>query len=109
MSTITESVVNGRVTQGLRHMIDETERALRNAADSGDAKVEALRLKFEARLLRLRMDLDDLEDRAALEARRAGRAVNRAVHTHPYQSMGAAAALGLVGGLLIGLSIGRPR
>ncbi|MBA2721462.1 MAG: DUF883 family protein [Methylibium sp.] len=99
--TDTDTAANGRLAQSLRHMVDEAEHLLRGAADSGDQRLDAMREKFEHLLKRMRMQLNELEDAAAHKARQAARATDHAVHSHPYGAMVAAAAVGVLVGLLV--------
>lgn len=89
------------MTQSLRHLVDDAQQTLRDAAETGDARLDAMRHRFEAQLRRMRMQLDDLEEAAVHRARHAARSADLAVHNHPYSAMGAAAALGLLVGLLV--------
>lgn len=101
MSTIAETVSQGRVAQSLRHLIDEAERLLAGAAESGDEKLAALRQNSALRLQQLRLDIDALEDTAAYQARRAVRETRRAVQAHPFEAIGMAAAAGLLAAALV--------
>lgn len=100
-TTTKSEAANGRLAQGLRHMVDEAEHLLHDAVDSGDAKFDAMRQQFGQHLKRLRIQLDDLEDSAAYKARRAARAADETVHAHPYGAMGLAATVGLLIGVLV--------
>lgn len=96
-----DTLADGGLAHSLRHMVDEAERLLRTAADSGDQRFEAMRAKFGHQLERMRVQLDELEDTAVHKARQAARATDQAVHSHPYSAMGAAAAVGVLVGLLV--------
>ena len=93
---------NGRLTTELKHIVGEAEQLLRETADSGDHKLEALRASFEQQLARMREQLDAAEQTTLRRAREAARATDQAVHSHPYGAMGVAAALGLLVGALVG-------
>lgn len=101
MTKAAEAAGNSRLASSLRHMVDEAEQLLRGAVDSGDEKLDAMRLQFSQQLKRLRSQLDELEDTAAHKARQAARAADQTVHAHPYGAMGVAAAVGLLIGLLV--------
>jgi ElaB/YqjD/DUF883 family membrane-anchored ribosome-binding protein len=98
--TSIDTSVDGRLAHNLRQLIEEAERLVRNAADSGDQRLDAMRGKFEHQLKRMRLQLDELEDTAAHSARQAARAANQAVQAHPYRAIGIAAAAGALIGLL---------
>jgi ElaB/YqjD/DUF883 family membrane-anchored ribosome-binding protein len=106
MSTsTTSSSANGatkdRVTDSLRHMVDEADHLLKSAALAGDQKFDEARQRIEHQLRELRMQLDELEHSALHRARQAARAADQTVHSHPYGAMGVAAAVGLLVGLLV--------
>lgn len=86
--------------QSLRHMIDETDRFLRTAAQSGDEKFDAMRDRFVEQARQMRQQLDALEETAVYKARRAARETDRTVHAHPYAAIGIAAAAALLIGFL---------
>jgi len=85
---------------GLRQMVDEAERMLKSAAQSGDDKVDAVRQRLAEQVREMRGQLEQLEDDAVHQARRAARQADHAVHAHPYGAMGLAAAVGLLVGFL---------
>ena len=95
------AAANGKLAHSLRHMVDEAEHLLRNAAESGGEKVDAMRATFEHQLRRMRVQLDELEDTAMHKARQAARAADQTVHMHPYGAMGLAATIGVLAGLLL--------
>lgn len=86
----------------LRHMVDEADQLLKSAADSGDRTLDQARMQLEHQLRSLRLQLDELEDKALHRARQAARRADETVHAHPYGAMGAAAAVGLLVGVLLG-------
>ena len=90
-----------RLTEDLRHVVDDAEQLLKNAAGSGDAQFDALRERFDQQLRRMRLQLEDLEHDAVHKAREAARAADAAVHTHPYAAIGVAAAVGLLLGVVL--------
>jgi ElaB/YqjD/DUF883 family membrane-anchored ribosome-binding protein len=91
-----------RVAASLRHMVDEADQLLKAAADAGDEKFDQARIRLEHQLRSLRMQLDELEDKAVYRARQAARRADETVHSHPYGAMGVAAAAGLLIGVLLG-------
>ncbi len=50
---------------------------------------------------RLRSQLDELENDAAYKVRRAARAADLSIQSHPYRAIGLAAALGLLIGVIV--------
>ena len=90
-----------RLAEDLRHVVDDADQLLKQAAGSGDAQFEALRDRFESQLRRMRLQLEDLEHDAVHKAREAARAADEIVHTHPYAAIGVAAAVGLLLGVVL--------
>ena len=96
-----ESSTRDRLAASLQQMVDEAEHLLKNAQRSGSDQFSAARDKFEAQLRRARAELDELQDKAVYNAKRAARQADHAVHEHPYTAMGIAAGVGLLIGMLI--------
>ncbi len=104
-TTTTQSATNpvdDRMGQHLRALADEAEALLKDTARAGDEKVAAARERLRGELVHLRERLTDLERRAGTQIKHAAERTDQAVHAHPYTAMGAAAAIGLLAGLLIG-------
>lgn len=101
-TTAADAKTDGKLAHHLRHLVDEAEHVLRNAAASGDQQLDEVRARFEHQLRRMRTQLDELEGSIAHKARQAARGADQTVHAHPYGAMGFAATLGLLVGLLVG-------
>ena len=82
-------------------LLAEAEDLLRNASDETGDKAQALRQQVEARLLRARLRLQELEGEAVARARAASQATDEYVRDHPWQTVGIAAAVAFVAGLLL--------
>lgn len=90
-----------RLEQGFKAVVKDAEQLLRFAVhDAGQGYAEA-REHLEESLKRAREELADLEAAAVDGARRAGRATDSYVRRHPWESIGVAAGVGLLLGLLI--------
>ena len=92
----------GRVITGLRHGIDAAEELLREAAQSTGDRAAELRERAVASLKSTREALLVAQETARVKGRHAVRATDNDVHENPWQSVGIAAGVGLVLGLLIG-------
>ncbi len=82
-------------------MLGEAEDMLKRAADETGEKARDLRSQVETKLLHAKLRLQELQGQAADQAKEAARATDDYVHDHPWTSIGAAAAIGFVAGLLI--------
>ena len=82
-------------------LLAEAEDLLRNASEETGDKAQALRQQVEARLLRARLRLQELEGEAVARARAASQATDEYVRDHPWQTVGIAAAVAFVAGLLL--------
>jgi ElaB/YqjD/DUF883 family membrane-anchored ribosome-binding protein len=91
-----------RMAHHLRTLADEAEALLKATARAGDHKVTETRERLRGEVAQLRERLADLESQAGVKLKRAAHRTDEAVHSHPYTAMGAAAAIGLLVGLLIG-------
>lgn len=99
-----EHAIQDRLTEGLRHAVDDADALIKSGLKQGDAEVQALRDRLASRLQRSREQLQELEEEAMHRARRAARVVDEQVHSHPYAAVGVAAAVGVIAGLLVALS-----
>ncbi len=82
-------------------MLGEAEDMLKRAADETGEKARDLRSQVETKLLHAKLRLQELEGQAMDQAKEAARATDDYVHDHPWSSIGVAAAIGFVAGLLL--------
>jgi ElaB/YqjD/DUF883 family membrane-anchored ribosome-binding protein len=82
-------------------VMTEAEEMLKRAANETGDKAKDLRSQVEAKLLTAKLRLQELEGQAVDRAKEAARATDDYVHEHPWQSIGIAAAVGVVVGLLM--------
>ena len=97
----TERTTKERVSDGLRHVVDEADSWLKSAVSVGDRRFDEARHKLEHQLDAIRLQLDELEETALHRARRAAREADLAVQQHPYRAIGVAAAAGVLLGVLL--------
>ncbi|MCH7344635.1 DUF883 family protein [Pelomonas sp. CA6] len=91
-----------RLLNDLHHVVSEAESLLRATADqTGEGAVE-LRARVQAALDRAKRSVGEVQTAAVEKAKAAGRATDAYVHDNPWQSIGVAAGVGLLLGLLIG-------
>jgi ElaB/YqjD/DUF883 family membrane-anchored ribosome-binding protein len=86
----------------LRLVVADAEELLRTTAGQAGEGAAELRAKVQASLARAREGLADAQDAALAKAKAAGRAADDYVHENPWRSVGIAAGVGVVVGLLIG-------
>ncbi len=90
-----------KLMSDLRLVISDAEQLLRmSASDAGDGVAE-LRGRLLERMSEATTDLAQLQDIAIESVQAAGLAADEYVHKNPWQSVGIAAGLGLVLGLLM--------
>lgn len=90
-----------KLTSDLRQVIADTEELLRmSSSEAGDSAAE-VRSRIQDRLQAARAQLAELQDMAVAKAKAAGHATDEFVHENPWKSIGIAAAVGLVVGMLI--------
>ena len=100
-ATSADQSARERLAKSLQQMVEEADQLLKTAQRTGSDQFIAARDKFEAQLRHAKAELTRLEDSAVYNAKRAARATDQAVHEHPYASMGFAAGIGLLLGMLI--------
>jgi ElaB/YqjD/DUF883 family membrane-anchored ribosome-binding protein len=86
----------------LQRVIADAEELMQATAHQTEGKVVELRERINDNLRQARHKLADAEDAIKEKTREMARATDDYVHEHPWPSMGAAAGVGLVIGLLIG-------
>ena len=96
-----EASTRDRLTHGLQQVVDEANHLLKDAAHTGAEQINAARDRLDTQLRHAKVELRRLEGDALETTKRAARATDHAVHEHPYASMGVAAGVGLLLGMLI--------
>ncbi len=91
-----------KLMSDLRVVIGDAEELLRMTADQAGEGAADIRSRVQARLNQAKVDLVHLQEAAVAKAKAAGHAADEFVHESPWKSIGIAAGVGLVVGLLIG-------
>ena len=86
----------------LRKAIDDAQLLLRDTTGAASEEIAGVRDRIKGLLDQSRKHLGQLEHEAIARAGAAGHAANNLVHQRPWQSIGVAAGIGLLLGLLIG-------
>ena len=90
-----------KLMSDLALVIADAEELLRMTANQvGDGAAD-IRSRVQARMAQAKIDLVNLEEAAIAKARAAGHAADEYVHDNPWKSIGIAAGIGLVLGLLV--------
>jgi len=97
----TKTADKDRLMSDLRTVIADAEELLRMTADQVGDHAEGVRSRVKARLHQATAELQHLQDAAVAQVKAAGHATDEFVHENPWQSVGIAAGIGLVVGLLI--------
>ena len=104
MSDIVDSAVETKehLVANLRRVIADAEDLLSATAGQTDSKMAELRARAKENLVVAREKLADAEAALRARARHAAAATDEYVHENPWSSIGAAAALGILVGVLLG-------
>lgn len=103
MTDATQPPADGqrRLAEDFKAVVADAEELLRHAARDAGAGYNEARARLEDSLKTARAELEVLEKSVRDGTRRAARATDGYVHEHPWESVGIAAGVGLLLGLLI--------
>lgn len=90
-----------RLMGDLKQAVQDAETWLRNAATANSEDLGLVKAKFEDTLRTAKRDLLKLEDSVIARGKMAAQATDHYVHDHPWKSVAAGAAIGVIVGLLI--------
>ena len=90
-----------RLVDEMSAVISDAEEMLKRAATETGDKARDLRSQVETNLLRAKLKLQEYEGEALDHAKAAARFTDDYVHDNPWRSIGIAAAVGLLVGLLM--------
>ena len=107
MSNVSEMVDSAdqakeELVANLRRVISDAEDLLAATAGDADSKIAELRARARQNLAVARDKLADADAALRAQARRAMNATDDYVHDNPWSSIGAAAAIGMLVGVLLG-------
>jgi len=95
-------VTKEHLINDFKAVVADAEALVTATAGQGGEAVAAVRAKTEASLASAKARMADAQAALQVKTKAAAKATDEYVHTHPWQSIGAAAGVGLVIGLLIG-------
>ncbi|WP_394756193.1 YqjD family protein [Rhodoferax sp.] len=90
-----------KLMSDLRVVVADAEEVLRMTANEVGESAADLRNRVQARMIQAKADLLHLQEAALAKAQAVGHAADDFVHDNPWKSVGIAAGIGLVVGLLI--------
>lgn len=107
MSTVSEATESAaeskdELVANLRRVISDAEDLLSATAGESDSRIADLRARARKNLAIARDKLADADAALRAGARRAANATDDYVHENPWSSIGAAAAVGMLIGVLLG-------
>lgn len=91
-----------RILDDLRRVVDDAESLMRETSGAVGERAQEARSRAAESLREARERLSLMEQELVTKARDAARETDRYVHDNPWQSIGIAAGVGLLLGLLIG-------
>lgn len=91
-----------QLVANLRRVVSDAEDLLAATAGQTDTKITELRARAKENLALARERLADADAAMRARARQAAEVTDEYVHDHPWSSIGAAAALGILIGVLLG-------
>jgi ElaB/YqjD/DUF883 family membrane-anchored ribosome-binding protein len=95
------AVTKEKLAEDLRIVISDAEELLRITAGQAGEKFAATRQKMQDSLQRARAELTEVEEVLVDQGKKAARVADEYVHSNPWQSVGIAAGIGVIIGLLI--------
>lgn len=98
----TTSIHRDKLVADLKNVITDAEEMLKLSAGQAGEEALKLRERLQVRLSGTKQRLADLQHTAVEKAKDAGHAADDFVHEKPWVSIGVAAGVGLIVGLLIG-------
>lgn len=101
-TTDQSAVTKEKLVADLKLVIADADELLRATASQAGEKVGELRVRMQENLTSARHKLADAEVALKEKSREVARATDDYVHDHPWKSIGVAAGVGLLVGLLIG-------
>lgn len=99
---IMSDITKEKLIDDIKLVIADTEELLRATAGQAGEKVTEIRAKATDRIALMKTQLMDAETVLIEKAKAVGRVTDDYVHENPWRSIGTAAGIGFIVGLLIG-------
>lgn len=94
-------VTTDQLVADLKTVVEDAEALLRATSALTGEKIQEVRARAEESLRQAKVRLGEVEEEALRRAREIADAADEYVHENPWQSVGIAAGIGLVVGLLL--------
>lgn len=94
-------VTTEKLVEDLKMVMDDAEALLKATSAQTGEKIQEVRARAEESLRQAKARLSSIEDEALRRAREVADATNEYVRENPWQSVGIAAGVGLLVGLLL--------
>ena len=107
MSRHASAVTKGQLIEQFHAVVTETEQLLKSVVTAGGEQAGALRSGAEQSLAKAKDRLRELEQAAADQVEAVSKSTDAYVHKYPWQSIGVAAGVTVVAGVVIGLMLNR--
>ena len=95
-------VTKDKLIADVKLVISDSEELLRATAGTAGDKIAEIRARAQDHLSAAKIKLADAEALVVDKAKAVGRATDDYVHDNPWRSVGFAAGIGFIAGLLIG-------
>jgi ElaB/YqjD/DUF883 family membrane-anchored ribosome-binding protein len=100
-------VAREKLLQDFNEVVTDTEQLLKSVTSVGGEKSQALRASVEQNLKAAKERLHEIQQAATQRTQAAARVTDEYVHKNPWQSIGVAAGIAAILGIVIGLLLNR--
>jgi ElaB/YqjD/DUF883 family membrane-anchored ribosome-binding protein len=97
-----EAVTRDKLVDDVKDVLNDVEQLMRQAASAGEGQAAELRDRAARALEKAQSKLDGLQRDVRKATREAAQATDHWVHQNPWSSMGMAAGIGILVGVLVG-------
>ena len=102
MEKLSDQFNKDQLIKGFQTVVADAEALLKATANTGDEKLAQVRAKAEESLNIAKSAMGDAQAEVLARTKAAAKATDVYVHENPWRSIGLAASIGVVVGLLIG-------
>lgn len=97
-----DAVSREKLVADLKVVVADTDELLRATAGQASEKVAEIRARLQDQLVNAKASLAEAQAAVVDKAKQVGHAADDYVHDNPWRSVGVAAGIGFIVGLLIG-------